>query len=101
MIEFLPAMIIFLVECVLLVLWFRSRKEHSGRARWYCFWGFLLGQLYLMWEVSYVKQTGQPVPGSAEQKALMGRLILGGFIGGVFTIIGLFYLSFGVFKKHE
>lgn len=59
-----------------------------------CLWGFLLGQAYLLWEVFLVSQTGTPLPGSTEQNMLMLRLALGGTIGGLFTIIGLFYLAF-------
>lgn len=99
MIELIPAACIFLIEGVLLVLWFRSRRRQDGKERWLCFWGFLLGQVYLLWEVWQVSQTGQPLPGSVEQKMLMGKLALGTSLGGLFTLIGLFYLSFAVFQK--
>lgn len=101
MIEFIPAAVVFLVEVVLLVLWLRSRKRQDGKERWLCFYGFLLGQAYLLWEVWQVSQTGKPLPGSIEQKMLMGRLMLGASLGGLFTIIGLFYLSFAGFKNRS
>ncbi|WP_223786545.1 hypothetical protein [Marinicella meishanensis] len=101
MLEFIPAAVIFLLEVVLLVLWFRSRRCQDGQERWLCFWGFLVGQVYLLWEVWQVKQTGKPLPGSAEQQMLMGRLVLGTSLGGLFTIMGLFYLSFAVFRKGQ
>jgi hypothetical protein len=99
--EFIPATIVFLIEVILLVLWFKSRQDKDVKARWLCFYGFLLGQLYLLWEVWYVGQTGKPLPGSMEQKMLMGRVVLGTSIGGLFTIIGLFYLGAATFKKHQ
>ena len=101
MLEFIPAAVIFLLEVVLLVRWFRSRRRQDGQERWLCFWGFLLGQVYLLWEVWQVKQTGKPLPGSIEQQLLMGRLALGASLGGLFTIIGLFYLSFAAFRKGQ
>ena len=41
-----------------------------------------------------VGQTGKPLPDSPEQKMLMIRLMFGGAPGGLFVILGLFYLSF-------
>ncbi|MEM8639570.1 MAG: hypothetical protein AAGG51_12255 [Cyanobacteria bacterium P01_G01_bin.54] len=93
--NFIPALSVFLLQLYLLLSWFRSRQKKDGNDQRLCFWGFLLGQLYLLWEVIWIKQTGKPLPGSAAQMALMGRLALGGSLGGVFTILGLFYLSFG------
>jgi len=101
MIEFIPAICVFLVEVVLLVLWFRSRRKQDGKERWLCFYGFLLGQVYLLWEVWLVGQTGKPAAGSVEQNMLMGRLMLGASLGGLFTIMGLFYLSFAVIGKRQ
>ena len=91
---FIPAIIVFLMQCYLLLSWWKSRQKMDGKEKMFCFLGFLLGQIYLLWEVVLVKQTGKPLPGSAEQKALMVRLLLGGSMGGLFTIFGLFYLSF-------
>ena len=62
-----------------------------------CFLGFLVGQIYLIWEVMLVKQTGKPLSDSPEQKMLMLRLMFGGAPGGIFVILGLFYLSFANF----
>ena len=94
---FVPAVLVFLLQIYLFLSWFKALRRKDGRSKILCFWGFLLGQAYLLWEVIVVKQTGKPLPGSAEQKALMGRLLLGGAMGGIFTILGLFYLSFGSF----
>lgn len=101
MIEFIPATLIFLIEVVILLLWFKSRRDKDGKERKLCFYGFLLGQAYLLWEVWNVSQTGKPLPGSVEQKMLMGRVVLGASMGGLFTIIGLFYLSFANFPEHK
>ncbi len=94
MIYYIPPTIVFLIQLYLLLSWWRSRKKKDGKEKWLCFWGFLLGQLYLLWEVALVKQTGKPLPGSPQQKMLMVRLLLGASLGGLFTILGLFYLSF-------
>ena len=91
----IPALIVFLMELYLLVSWIKHPQKRDRKAKLLCFWGFLLGQLYLLWEVFLVKQTGKPLPGSPEQDMLMLRLALGGTLGGLFTIIGLFYISFG------
>jgi uncharacterized membrane protein YqaE (UPF0057 family) len=99
---FVPAIAVFLVQVCLLLAWFRSLRKKDGQDKTLCLLGFLLGQLYWLWEVALVKQTGKPLPGSPEQAALMGRLLLGGSMGGVFTTLGLFYLSFrsfGFLKK--
>lgn len=93
--QFAPALLVFALEIYLLFAWWKSRRRKDGREKILCFWGFLLGQLYILWEVALVSRTGQPMPGSPEQGLLMGRLLLSGSIGGLFTIIGLFYLSFG------
>lgn len=98
---FLPAILVFLLQCYLLFAWFRASRQNESRAKKICFWGFLLGQLYLLWEVILVQQTGQPLPGSQEQKLLMGRLLLGGSLGGRFTVIGLFYLSFATHGQRK
>lgn len=99
--SFAPAIAVFLLEIYLLIVWWKSRRRKDGREEILCFWGFLLGQLYILWEVVLVNRTGKPLPGSPEQRMLMGRLLLGGFIGGLFTIIGLFYLSFGLFRCRD
>lgn len=96
--DLIPAVIVFLIEIYLLLYWLKSRRMKDGRERWICLWGFLLGQIYLLWEVVLVNQMGKPMPGSSEQRLLMGRLLLGGSMGGFFTIVGLFYLSFGAFS---
>ena len=94
-----PAVAFFLAQVYLLWSWLRSRREEDARDRKICLWGFLLGQIYLLWEVVLVKQTGKPPSGSPEQKMLMLRLALGASIGGLFTILGLFYLSFATFGR--
>jgi len=71
----------------------------DGKEKIYVLLGFLLGQVYIMWEVLLVKQTGKPLPNSPEQAALMARLLLGGSLGGLFVIIGLFYLSFSAYGQ--
>ena len=95
----LPAIVVFLIQSFLLWSWLKSRREKDGRDWKICLWGFLLGQIYLLWEVALVKQTGKPLSGSPEQKMLMVRLGLGGSIGGLFTVLGLFYLSFALFRS--
>lgn len=99
MIYFLPTVIVFLLESYLLYSWWRSWQKKDGKDKWFCLLGFVIGELYLLWEVLLVKQTGQPVSGSSEQKMLMARLVLGGSFGGLFTILGLFYLSFASFGQ--
>ena len=99
MIYFIPTLIVFSIQLYLLVSWLKHHPKTDSKAKKLCLWGFLLGQAYLLWEVTLVKQTGKPLPGSAEQNMLMGRLLLGGGIGGVFTILGLFYLSFASFGQ--
>ena len=94
MIYFIPTIIVFLIQGVFLLSWWNSRKKKDGKEKLYCFLGFLLGQLYLLWEVFLVNQTGKPLPGSPEQNMLMLRLALGGAPGGLFVIMGLFYISF-------
>jgi hypothetical protein len=101
MIELIPALLIFVIEVILLLQWNKSRKSKDGKEVKICFYGFLLGQLYLLCEVWYVSQTGKPLAGSEDQKMLMGRLVLGTSLGGIFTIIGLFYLSFALFTKNK
>ena len=101
MTNLIPALIIFLIEIVILLLWFKSRRDNDGKEKWLCFYGFLLGQVYLLWEVWNISQTGKPLPGTPEQKILMGRIALGASMGGLFTIIGLFYLSFAMFPKRK
>ncbi|MCB8949149.1 MAG: hypothetical protein H6653_14140 [Ardenticatenaceae bacterium] len=44
-----------------------------------------------------VQQTGQPLPDSPEQQMAILRLACGGAPGGLFVIIGLFYISFAAF----
>jgi len=99
--ELTPALIVFLIEVIILILWIKSRRDKDGKEKWLCFYGFLLGQLYILWEVWNISQTGKPLPGSPEQKMLMGRIVLGTCLGGLFTIIGLFYLSSSKFSNHN
>jgi hypothetical protein len=99
MIYFIPTTIIFLIQVYLLLSWWKSRKKGDGNEKMICLLGFLLGQIYLMWEVMLVGQTGKPVPDSPEQKMLMVRLLFGGAPGGFFVILGLFYLSFANYGK--
>lgn len=99
MIYYIPALIVFLIELYLLLSWLKHPQKSERKAKMLCFWGFLLGQIYLLWEVILIKQTGSPLPGSTEQKMLMVRLVLGGALGGLFTIIGLFYVSFASYGR--
>ncbi|MBX3053407.1 MAG: hypothetical protein KF753_18165 [Caldilineaceae bacterium] len=101
MFDFLPAILVFLFEIYLVFAWLNSHRKNDGREKRLCFWGFLLGQLYLLWEVILIGRTGKPLPGSPAQRLLMGRLLLGGAMGGFFTIVGLFYLSFGSFSPRK
>ena len=94
MINFIPTAIICLIQIYLLLSWWKSRKKGDGNEKMICLLGFLLGQIYLIWEVFLVKQTGKPLSNSPEQKMLMVRLVFGGAPGGLFVILGLFYLSF-------
>jgi len=71
----------------------------DGKEKIFVLLGFLLGQIYLIWEVLLVKQTGKPLPNSPEQQILMTRILLGGSLGGLFVLIGLFYLSFASFGQ--
>ena len=96
---FIPTIIVFVIQSYLFLSWWQSRRKKDGRDKIICFWGFLLGQLYLIWEVLLVEQTGQPLPDSPEQNMLMLRIVLGGFWGGLFTLFGLFYLSFASFGQ--
>ncbi len=101
---FAPAIIVLLIQIYIFLTWLKALQRKDGKDKILCFLGFLLGQAYILWEIAVVKQTGKPLPGSAEQKALMARFLLGGGMGGIFTILGLFYLSFGAFgvlKKPE
>ena len=99
MIYFIPTIIILLVQIFLLMSWWKSRKKIDGKGKMICFLGFLLGQIYLIWEVFLVKQTGKPLSNSPEQKMLMVRLVFGGAPGGLFVILGLFYLSFANYRQ--
>ena len=104
MIYFIPTVIFVIIELYLLVSWLRYPKKAEKKAMMLCFWGFLLGQIYIQWELFLVGQIGQPLPGSTEQNMFMLRIGLGGFLGGLFTIIGLFYASFaafGILKRDE
>lgn len=87
----------FVVQLVLLFRWLKARKNKTGEDLKICVMGFLVGQAYLLVEVLAVKVTGKPVAGSPEQQMLMLRLGLGGFLGGLFTVFGLFYGSFAFF----
>ena len=62
MTEYLPAIVVFLLKLYLLFAWLQSRRRQDGRERRLCFWGFLLGQLYLLWEVALVNRKGKPLP---------------------------------------
>ncbi len=99
--NFIPAVIIFLIQIYLLFFWLKSRRKKDGKEKKICFVGFLLGQIYILWEVVMVNQTGTPLQGSPEQKMLMLRFLLGGTVGGIFTIIGLFYLSFATYLEQK
>lgn len=84
----------FFIQLVILTAWWTARKKKlAKKERLYCLAGFLVGQIYLLWETLLVKQTGTPLPSSPQQKMLMLRLLLGGAPAGFFTILGLFYLS--------
>ena len=99
MIYFIPTIIVVAIELYLLVSWLKHPKKAEKKAMMLCFWGFLLGQLYIQWELLVVAQTGSPLPGTTEHGMLMLRIGLGGFLGGLFTIIGLFYVSFAAFGQ--
>jgi len=99
MIYFIPTIIVIFIQVYLLLSWWKSRKRMDGKEKMICFLGFLLGQVYLIWEVLLVNQTGKPLPNSPQQKMLMARLALGGAPGGFFVILGLFYLSFANYKQ--
>jgi hypothetical protein len=97
MIYFAPTIIVLFIQAYLLASWWKARKNNEKNEGKLIFWGFLVGQIYLIWEVLLVTQNGTPVPGSPEQGMLMLRLACGGAPGGLFVIIGLFYLSFASF----
>ena len=97
MIYFVPTIFVLLIQAYLLISWWQARKNKAKNEGKLIFWGFLVGQIYLLWEVFLVQQTGQPLPDSSEQQMAMLRLACGGAPGGLFVIIGLFYLSFAAF----
>ena len=97
MIYFVPTIIVLLIQAYLLISWWKARKNNGENEGKLIFWGFLVGQIYLIWELLLVKQSGTPLPGSTEQEMLMLRLACGGAPGGLFVIIGLFYISFAAF----
>ena len=97
MIYFAPTIFVLLIQAYLLISWWQARKNKAKNEGKLIFWGFLVGQIYLLWEVFLVQQTGQPLPDSSEQQMAMLRLACGGAPGGLFVIIGLFYLSFAAF----
>lgn len=101
MIYFAPTIIVLLIQTYLLISWWNARKNKDGKEGKLIFWGFLVGQIYLLWEVLLVQQTGQPLPDSPEQQLLMLRLVCGGAPGGLFVIIGLFYLSFAAYGVNK
>ncbi len=101
MIYIFPAIIVFLIQVYLLLSWWKSRKKRDGKEKMIVLLGFLLGQIYLIWEVLLVQQTGKPLPNSPEQKMLMTRILLGGSLGGLFVLMGLFYLSFASFGQSK
>ena len=97
MIYFAPTIFVLLIQAYLLISWWQARKNKAKNEGKLIFWGFLVGQIYLLWEVFLVQQTGQPLPDSSEQQMAMLRLACGGAPGGLFVIIGLFYLSSAAF----
>ena len=97
MIYFVPTIIVLLIQAYLLISWWKARKNSEKNESKLVFWGFLVGQIYLLWELLLVKQGGTPLPSSPEQGMLMLRLACGGAPGGLFVIIGLFYISFAAF----
>jgi hypothetical protein len=97
MIYFVPTIIVLFIQAYLLVSWWKARKSSERSEGKLIFWGFLVGQIYLIWELLVVQQTGTPLPGSPEQEMLMLRMVCGGGPGGLFVIIGLFYISFASF----
>ena len=101
MIYFVPTIIVLLIQTYLFISWRNGRKNKDGKEGKLIFWGFLVGQIYLIWELLLVKQTGTPLQGSPEQEMLMLRLACGGAPGGLFVIIGLFYLSFAIFGARK
>lgn len=101
MIYFVPAISVFLIQVYLFVSWWKSRKRMDGKEKRFILFGFLLGQIFFIWEVLLVEQTGKPLPGSPEQNMLMVRLLLGGSLGGLFVIIGLFYLSLSAYGQSK
>ena len=97
MIYFVPTIIVLLIQAYLLISWWKARKDNKKNEGKLIFWGFLVGQIYLLWELLLVKQSGTPLPNSPEQGMLMLTLACGGVAGGLFVIIGLFYLSSAAF----
>lgn len=97
MIYFAPTIIVLFIQAYLLIAWWKARKNSGQNEGKLIFWGFLVGQIYLLWELLLVKQTGVPVPDSPEQQMMMLRLACGGAPGGLFVIIGLFYISFAAY----
>ncbi|MEM8857582.1 MAG: hypothetical protein AAGD96_04635 [Chloroflexota bacterium] len=94
MIEFIPSIIFFLIQLYLLFRWIQSRRSADGKDGWVCLWGFLVGQVFYFYFV-YIVSPEPPAPDSPEQYRQMGQFMLGGFLGGLFTIMGLLYL-FGI-----
>ncbi len=90
-------MVVLLIQAYLLISWWNARKDSGKNEGKLIFWGFLVGQIYLFWEFLVVKQIGTSLPGSPEQELLMLRLACGGAPGGLFVILGLFYISFAAF----
>ncbi|MAU01559.1 MAG: hypothetical protein CL608_30850 [Anaerolineaceae bacterium] len=97
MIYFVPTIIVLFIQTYLLISWWKARKYKVKNEGELIFWGFLVGQIYLLWEVFLVQQTGQPPPDSLEQQLSILRFACGGAPGGLFVIIGLFYISFAAF----
>ena len=98
---FVPAIIVFFIQTYLLISWWKARKNKAKNEGKLIFWGFLVGQIYLLWEVFLVQQTGQPPPDSLEQQLSMLRFACGGTLGGLFVIIGLFYISFAAYGARK
>ena len=95
MIYFVPTIVVLLIQAYLLFSWWKARKNNEKNEGKLIFWGFLVGQIYLLWELLVAKQIGTYFPDSPEQQML--RFACGGAPGGLFVIIGLFYISFAAF----
>ncbi|MEZ4594509.1 MAG: hypothetical protein R3D55_25695 [Chloroflexota bacterium] len=95
MIYFVPTIIVLFIQTYLLISWWQARKSKAKNEGKLIFWGFLVGQIYLLWELLVAKQIAAYLPDSAGQQ--MVRFACGGAPGGLFVIIGLFYISFAAY----